>query len=370
MNPYLDFFALSVISLRRGGIVKNKIIPYLLIFIFIISISVFVIFHKEKKEYVALCFYNTSVKLTNQFNDITKNLGYKETPCSFTLSSDSLSINILNKDKLNVHTNSKSNDTIQEVLYNYEYLKDFYRILTLSEADSEIISFGSNDVKCRVYNVIISKNDFKKFCDEVKTDNTYDYIHYKVREIATDISKKLGIEISESGINNILNSITPEKSNLYQKLKNDINVKLYIYKNCVCGLYTSIDFEGIDMANVIVDIKLGDGKKLLHHADIHFSCIIDGKKFFLNAIGYGNFDNADSMKLHVKGAITYNHVNFFDSELSIAVSKKEYTTSGFYKSSEKSQNIRGSGIITVKRNGIFFDYKNFNGDIVFQATIK
>jgi len=350
--------------------VKKKIILSIILFTVIISIAVSVIFYRDKKGYVALCFLNTSVKLTDRFYDITKRIGYKKVPSSFALNSDSVALNISKNDKLVIHTNSESNDAIQEVLFNYEYLKDFYKILKVLKAGSEIITLNGHDVKCKVYHVIISRNDFKKFCNEIKTDKTYDYVHYKVKKFANELSDKLGIEISESGISNILNSIMPETSGLYEKLKNDILVKLYIYNNCVCALNTSIDFENIDMTNIIVDIKLGDGKKLINYADIHFSCIINGKKFFLNATGHGDFDNADHMNLALKGSITYNHINFFDSDLSIVTDKNEYQAKGSYTTSGKSLNIRGSGNFTANNDGIWLDYKNFNGESIFRATIK
>lgn len=345
---------------------KKLIISISIILLAAISLSLY----KGSKEYVAMCFFNTCRKLSAEFFDLSKSAGYKKTPQKFFLSSDNFNLSVIKEDKINITVNGKKHEVVEEVLFNYEYIKEFYNILKVKKAGLENVTLGKNDVECKIYDVIISKDDFKKFCQEVKTDKTYEYLKYKVLKTAKSISEKLGIKFSEHAVLNVLDGITPQMPYLYKKLSDDIIIKIYTGKNRVCRIYTSIDFEGIKMSNATLDIKISDGNKVFNFVDAYFSAQIEGKKLFIYLTGFNDLQKPDNLKANIKGAISYNHINLLDTSLLIETNKDEYSVKGSHKSSEKSLYINGMGNILVNEGGISFNYKNNLGVLIFSANLK
>lgn len=129
---------------------KKLIISISIILLAAISLSLY----KGSKEYVAMCFFNTCRKLSAEFFDLSKSAGYKKTPQKFFLSSDNFNLSVIKEDKINITVNGKKHEVVEEVLFNYEYIKEFYNILKVKKAGLENVTLGKNDVECKIYDVM------------------------------------------------------------------------------------------------------------------------------------------------------------------------------------------------------------------------
>ncbi|MDP4134004.1 MAG: hypothetical protein Q8882_08335 [Bacillota bacterium] len=350
---------------------KKKVLITIAVILVVLCIIGVIVFHTVfAREYVSLCFIHTSDEIGKQLGDITNSLGGNSSLNNIKIRYGESNINVSLGNKLSIETDGESNETIQELLFNYEYLKKFYDILNVTKKGSEVTSFDTNDVNCDVYTVKISKDDFAGLCAGAKTDKTYDYIFYKVKNIIENISKNLGITFSDDAANTILSGITPSKLNLADKLTDDIFVDLYIHDNCVCKLKTSIDFYGINMSNVILEITLSDGNKPLDYADIHFSCVVDGKKFYFDASEKGDYSDKNEMNLLLKTVINYDHICPFAAEIAFETDKDKYTVAGYYKSAESRKNIHGDGYLISEDDKLKIIYYSLPGNRLMDAVVK
>lgn len=335
-----------------------------------IVIAILVIFYINLKniyprEYVSACFVKTVSDMESDYSDMLKKLNVKKQLNDYTIETSGGSYSISHRDALSVNSDNDSNESLQELLYDYQYIKNFYKTLNVKKTGSETVLFGTNSVHCNVYTVSVNRDKLDEFLGHLRTADTYICVKRSILDAANSVAANLGLEISESDITSLLDGMTPEKDKLAAGLSDEIRIHIYVHKNRVFRISADIDFENISLENLIADIKLSDGKHMLNRLDFHLSAVMRGKKLYFDTAVSGNpAGDSAPLGINASSSVSFDHLNTFDMRLSLESDSAadNFTASGYYKSSGKRTNIRGSGSINFSADKLSIAYRNAKGE--------
>lgn len=332
--------------------------------------------------YVANCFSNTYDAVSDDIDLLAKNMGYKKHISKVFIDTDNLFIEFNNgismKDK-RFETEKKKNDSIskdkkpkssvnvsgfaKEIVDNYRYTADFFYSLDVKRCPSEYIILGDNKIKCKVYKINADAEKFMEYIRHIQTDNMKNFLYDRAEVVLNAVNRELDLDIPQSTIDEIIDNITPDKSKLENNVNNGIEIKIYIYKNKICRAYTSVDFDNLDVSNILVDVNLGDGKSILNLCEIHFGATINGKNLYIDLSGDGNIASKKSeIYYNVSSKIIFDHINSFKLSADLSYSGDEINLDGLYSVLMFDNRISGSAKVSNGEDLIikFYDEDNKN----------
>ena len=333
--------------------------------------------------YVANCFSNTYNAVSDDIDCLAKNLDYKNHISEVDIDTFNLFVKLKNGismtdkrpdvKKENTGDGKASPDSkrnslnvsgfAKEIVDNYKYTTDFFYSLDVKRCESEYIIVGGEKIKCKVYTINADAEKFMEYIRHIQTDNMRHFLYDRAEIVLNAVNRELDLDIPQSTIDEIIDNITPDKSKLENNVSDGVEVKLYIYKDKIYKAYTSVDFDNLDVSNILLDINLGDGKSMINSCEIHFGAVINGKNLYIDLSGNGNIaSKGDDISYNVSSSIIFDHISSLKLSADLSYSDNEVNLDGSYSVLMFNNKIKGTA--KVLRNDVllikYYDENNKN----------
>lgn len=358
---------------------------YIILFSILVACSAALFFASRHFTtlYITKCFKNTYESFCDDLNTVATNLGYENEVENITIETDDLKVFFGDAFKMEEKGHAVFGDkgevpkknavkAAEEITNNYEYTKEFFRSLDVTRDNSEYIVFDGNKIKCKVYNVYIDEAELREYISHIGTEKTSNFLRSRIKSDLTVANERLKLDIPQSAIDAFTEYITSKKPVCKENVAGGINVAVWVHKNKVYRVKTTLNFENTDFSRITADFAAGDvSGKMLNRLSLHIGAVVNGEKLNINLDGSGDIsEHTEKFTYRFSSNIMYSHIDSFKVNTDVVFESGEISLSGGYLLPGFFEEISGNVSKNVGKDSLRLKYTANDGKTVLIYTEK